>query len=72
MQDKIIEKKPSINRTRPINNDRVEKDLSAAINVLCSFLEKENLAKSNTPHLLQAPVGSEIRKGIQKNMQIDE
>lgn len=43
MHDKIIEKNRSINSTRPINNDHVDKELPVAINDLGSFLEKENL-----------------------------
>ena len=39
VQDKLIEKSRSIIRTRPINNDRVDKELCVAINVLCLFFE---------------------------------
>ena len=34
VQDKIIEKNRSINSTRSVNNDYVDKELSVAINVL--------------------------------------
>ena len=71
MQDKIIEKNWLINSTRPINNDRIDKDLSVVINVLGSFFEKEDLPESNIPHLLHSPRRSEIRKRIQKNMKVN-
>ena len=64
VQDKIIEKNRSINNTNQINNDYVDKELLVAINVLSSFLEKENLPRSNIPHLLHSPRRSEIRKRI--------
>ena len=71
MYDKIIEKNQSINSTRPINNDYVDKELSVAINILSSFLQTENLPGSNIPHLLHSPSRSEIRKRIQKNMKVN-
>ena len=71
VQDKIIEKNRSINNTNQINNDYVDKELSVAINVSSSFLEKENLPRSNIPHLLHSPRRSEIRKRIQKNMKVN-
>ena len=55
VQDKIIEKNQPISSTRPINNDYVDKELSVAVNVLGSFLEKENLPRSNIAHLLYSP-----------------
>ena len=55
VQDKIIEWNRSINSTKPINNDYVNKELSVAINVLSLFLENENLPRSNIPHLLHSP-----------------
>ena len=55
VQDKIIEKNQPINSTRPINNDFVDKELSVSINVLGSFLEKDNLPRSNIAHLLYFP-----------------
>ena len=60
VQDKIIEKNQSINSTRPINNDYVDKGLSIVINALSSILEKENLSRSNIPHLLHSPRRSDI------------
>ena len=71
VQDKTIEKNGSIISTRPVNNDHVDKELSVAINVLGSFLEKENIPKSNIPHLLHSPRRSEIRKRIKKNMKVN-
>ena len=60
VQDKIIEKNQSINSTRPINNDYVDKGLSIVINALSSILEKENLSRSNIPRLLHSPRRSNI------------
>ena len=71
MYDKIIEKNQSINSTRPINNDYVDKELSVAINILSSFLQTESLPGSNISHLLHSPSRSEIRKRIQKNMKVN-
>ena len=64
VQDKIIENNRPINSTRPLNNDYVDKELSVAINVLSSFLEKENFPRSNISHKLHSPRLSETRKCI--------
>ena len=71
VQDKIIENNRSINSTRPLNNDYVDKELSVTINVLSSFLEMENFPRSNISRKLHSPRLRETKKYIQRDMKVN-
>ena len=71
MQDKIIENNRSINSTRPLNNDYVDKELSVTINVLSSFLEMENFPRSNISRKLHSPRLRETKKYIERDMKVN-